>query len=186
MSARKLTPAAEVAQLRARIEELRNDLATVEVAPLPLEEASEQLKRWIDAQARRFAQDLPMMLRSLAEHPPRPTMARLVLDVTGRPSPSSETVFATADVGPLLCWLDGERLLERANEAFQSLQPYAGLPAAERPAARERLQAQLLRCEVQEEQIIRAAEASGEPIQRRGDCRVELVVTTDAALATIA
>ena len=83
------------------------------------------------------------------------------------------------DMAPMLCSLFGPELKARLGQAIESLPITPGPALKDRPARLQHLRDELDRLERGEERLIREAEAAGEPLERRGDARPEIVLAAN-------
>jgi hypothetical protein len=155
-----------LAELRAEIARVRDEIAALERAPLTLAEATAQLHARIDALA--------------AEAP----LATLVAPfrVPGAPGATLLPAPESRDFVPTVCALVGDVMKAELGEALAATYRTADgptpVPLAERAPRRQALRARLRVLEVEEERVILAAEAVGLAPLRREDADPDVVLTT--------
>jgi hypothetical protein len=158
-------------ELRALIRTTTADLAALESAPLPLEEAETQLAAALAHLASLYLPDAVLQQFARTPAPGMPTLELLL----GDPQYDVQHVHAcmAAAFGDLLLAAWGARLrgIYERDPALRA----AAVPTAERPARREALRQTLVELEVAEERAICEAERRGQRIDRRRDARPEIL-----------
>ena len=162
----------KVQKLRAEIAATQEELEWLADAALP----KADLKAAIAAAVSRDLGDEGAgLLHQIASGDPRAAGAAagqlLKLQAFTRPEPHAQGISAVnIDLGPLLSLVLGkEAIIAALHQRVDALSYTAGPPAAERPAKRSKLRAELRRLETAEEALIVAAEDAGEYIARRAD-----------------
>lgn len=164
----KLTPAAQLADIRARIAQIQADIDGLAGQPLPAPDALARLDGWIAHNAARF--DAFTTARSFTT---ASSHLLHVLEVKGGRT-GENTV--TVDLAPLVCAIFGTEVRRRLASAIEDQTTAPGPSMAERPALIERWNAALGGAERDEEAIIRAAEADGIRLARRPDAQPGIVL----------
>lgn len=171
-------------KIRAEIERVTAELAALETAPLPREEWRARLHTWIDAQSTEYARDIAFQIGWARD--PRPAPLRVV-KLPIQQGPSNLIAAAHTEGAGVLGWLLGDLLHERLDQLIDQAPDYeAGPPMAERPAQREKLEAELYRLEAREERAVRALEAPGRTERRRPEARPEFVLAWEDDLERLA
>lgn len=160
----------ELETLRARIGEVRDDLAALDAEPPSHDDLRAGLRRRLERGASEHAE-------RLKRNAPR-YVAGDVSDLLPLPVHDSRGLPSVVDVAPALALLLG---LDRACALFD---PYLtarpdGMPAADRAALRADYLAELDALELAEEAEIRRLQAAGEDVTRRADARPECVLALD-------
>lgn len=165
--------APRLAELRAKITQTKAELEALPDQPLPAADAIARLESWITTQAARF--DAAQAARSF-------TTQGAHIDVLQAQGLRNTDASVQTDLAPLLCSLFGPELKARLGEAIKALPGTPGPALKDRPARLQHLRDELDRLERGEERAIREAEAAGEPLERRGDARPEIVLLPDGML----
>jgi hypothetical protein len=164
----KLTPAAQLADIRARITQIQADSEALPAQPLPAADALARLDAWIRDQAARFDPARAARAFTTAGAP----LGKVLEAHGGRTGENSVSV----DLGAVLCAMFGPEIKRRMASVIENETTAGGPSLAERAALIERWTAELEALEFQEEGIIRAAEDAGERLARRPDARPEIVL----------
>jgi hypothetical protein len=163
----------ELSELRAQITEAQDRLESIEIAPAPRAEYLERIGRWVDHQAAQFKPEYAVSpLRDV-----RPRFDEVELGLLPVRGSNTGESIASADAGPLLCWLLGNEIKRRLGEVIESADLETGPPVAERPALRRKLEAELRELELREEALVVDAEAAGFVIPRRPDADPEIILS---------
>jgi hypothetical protein len=167
-----------LAEVRTALESAQAELARLPARPLPTAEAVERAHSWIDAKAaefngRRRAEAFTMAAPGLALERALAIEAEEI-----RPHQSA------ADPAPVLAWLFGDQLKAKLADEISGLDIAGPLPLAERAAEAQRLEAEIEGLEVQEEILVRALEQTGEPVERRADASIDIILAPDQELAS--
>ena len=165
--------APRLAELRDKIISTQAELATLPDQPLPAADALARLDAWIASEAARF--DPTQAARSFTDQVTRIN----ILEAQGLRNSDASVL---TDMAPMLCSLFGPEIRARLGEAIKALPLTPGPALKDRPARLQHLRDELDRLERGEERLIREAEAAGEPLERRGDARPELVLLPDGML----
>jgi len=166
-------------EIRGRVDALRLELEAAKaerdsVARLPQtpEETTAAVDRWIADTAARWQP--PIGSFAAPSDDGRLPCFSLMLPI---PDGAGGVVSVESQAESLLCVLFGDRvrvvLLERCEENLARFG--SGLPAGERRAKLEQLDARILQLERREEDLIDSAEAEGIEIDRRADANVWVV-----------
>lgn len=172
----------EIAAVRRQIERTQEALDEAINAGVPKVEYMERLQQWVEREARRFADNAEYRVSALRAPRPGssgPTLLRAPVHGSSQMAfegATSGPVFAEADVAGLLCWLFGDTLKQRLTELVEQSGYREGPPISDRPKLQRRLEEQADELGLQEERLIRTAEARGQRIHRREDCRPEIVL----------
>lgn len=142
-----------LASLRARVVELKAEIARADHAPAPLSEVEARIALAIERVANDWRADA-MLTQFTA-----PTPGRAPIGFAETINPPPAVVAPAALKAALLAEAKAE--IERHGGS--------GLPMHERPAERERLVAELLAVEQDEERAFLACERAGYAVERRGD-----------------
>jgi hypothetical protein len=165
----------ELSELRERIAETNERLATLEDAPVPKSEYQQRVSQWVDEKAASFRPEYAVS--PLRDVRPRFDEVELgLLPVRG--SNTGESV-ASADAGPLLCWLLGDTIKAKLAETIANADLAEGPPSADRLRLRAELQAELRRLELAEEVLICDAEQAGFVIPRRPDADPAVILALE-------
>jgi hypothetical protein len=178
------TNQAELARLRAALVGMTEQLQALDVQLLPREEWQARVSDWLARQAARFEDIALFHLRAGRSPIPGPASTLDLFSQMVGPAPGGRN-FAEVDLNQMLIWLHGPALKARLAELIAA-EPYdEGPPLADRPALKERLEAEIRETEIREELLIRAAEAQGVPdLQRRPDARPDIVLAWQDTLET--
>jgi hypothetical protein len=168
----------ELADLRERIAETNERLATLEDAPVPKSEYQQRVSQWIDRQAANFRPEYAVSpLRDVRPRFDEVSIAELPVRSSGGPE------VAVADAGAVLCWLLGDEIKRRLGEVIESADLETGPPTADRPKLRRDLEAELRRLELAEEALICDADAAGFNILRRPDADAAVILSLEVSPA---
>lgn len=148
----------EVADVRARIAEIKLELQANQTAPLSDEEALVKAKAMIDAHARTAQTGL-----ILAHLIHRDASARIGWPSDHQGVPIEPSAF------DLLCALDPKRMLEMLRKQISASDHIRGPHEDERNERIRALKGDLRAAEIDEEALICAAESRGHLIHRRAD-----------------
>ena len=159
--------AMRVDELRDKISSAQAELAALPDQPLPAADALARLNHWITAESAKFNPARAFTTEGSNLN---------VLELQGLRL-SENTV--SVDPTPMLCWLLGDTLKAKLTAAIEALPPSTGIPLKDRPAVAQRLRDEIARLETAEERLVREAEAAGEPLERRGDARPEIVLAAN-------
>lgn len=165
--------APRLAELRDKIISTQAELEALPDQPLPAADALARLDAWIASEAARF--DPTQAARSFTDQGTRIN----ILEAQGLRNSDASVL---TDMAPMLCSLFGPEIRARLGEAIKALPLTPGPALKDRPARLQHLRDELDRLERGEERLIREAEAAGEPLERRGDARPELVLLPDGML----
>jgi hypothetical protein len=169
----------ELADLRERIAETNERLATLEDAPVPKSEYQQRVSQWIDRQAANFRPEYAVSpLRDV-----RPRFDEVELGLLPVRGSNTGESIASADAGPLVCWLMGDAIKAKLAETIANADLPEGPPSAERPALRRKLEAELRELELREEALIVDAEAAGFSIPRRPDADAAVILSLEVSPA---
>jgi hypothetical protein len=166
-----------LAEIRSALETAQAALARLPERPLPASEAIERASAWIDAKAAEFGAS--RRAEAFAQAAPGLALERALAIDAEEVRPHQ---FA-ADTAPLVAWLLGDQLKAKLEAEISALELTDPLPAAKRAAEQQRLETEILNLEIEEEQITRALELAGEPIERRADCNLAVILAPDDELA---
>lgn len=169
-----------VEELRETIEGKRREIEAIEVAPQTMAEAMAAFDAWCDRAAQEAVDALP--IRRLLD----PVAARAGLTV----QPIARSADATPDASPIaqaalgMVFLTCRDTLREVIEGQVAdlLGGRDAISADERAARTDRARAELLALELAEEAAIRAMEAAGITIARRGDADPRALLAADASL----
>ena len=164
----------EIDSLRTRLVECQSEREAIETAPVPRDEAIENVRTFIHRQSERYQRTLA--IGSLVGAGSRVDSMTIIL-----PNPI-EGLQREQVLGLALCRLAPkaveETLIAKIDEHLEQHTP--GLPSAERPARVEQLQREARDLEREEEQLIRDAEDGGVEILRRSDADPLIVLGLSA------
>jgi hypothetical protein len=162
-----------IAAMRADIAEIQSDMDAPQ-GMINADEAIERLKLWIGQRAKEFEEMHLWSRLCAAPAYPGPNNRDF------RPFAfDSKTPTGNVDLTPLLCWLAGPTIADRAADMLRARIPEGALTSKEAAAHAAQRKARLRELEVAEELLIRESDSAGEPIPRRGDARPEIVLTED-------
>lgn len=164
----KLTPAAQLADIRARLTQIQADIDGLAAQTLPAADAIARLDAWIRDQSARF--DPAHAARTFT------TANSHLLHVCDARGGRQGENAVQVDLAPVLCGLFGPEIKRRLASVIENEAGTPGPSLAERPEILDRWNAELERLEREEEAIIRAAETAGERLARRPDARPEIVL----------
>lgn len=164
----KLPAAARLADIRAQIIKVRDDIEGMAAQPLPIADAMGRLDAWIAHNTARF--DAGRAARTFT------TDRALLGEVFAVQGLKTSENAVSTDLAPLLCTIFGAEIRQRLAAAIQAQTTTAGPSMAERPRVMAALEATLQRLETQEEQLIRESETAGERLARRADARPAVVL----------
>lgn len=175
-----------MSKFREKVQKLRADVAATQEELEWLGDAAVPKSDLKAALAAAVSRDLgdegAGLLHQIASGDPRASgeaAAQLLkLQAFTRREPHAAGISAVSiDLAPLLGLLLGkEAIIAALNQRVDALSYTAGPPAAERPAKRDKLRAELRRLEIAEEALIVASEDAGEPIARRADADPAVVL----------
>ena len=162
--------APRLAQLRDGIISIQAELEALPDQPLPAADALARLDAWIASQSASFGAS--QAARAFTDQGSR-------IDILEAQGLRNSDASVLTDLAPMLCALFGPELKARLGEAIKALPRAQGPALKDRPARLQHLRDELDKLERGEERLIREAEAAGEPLERRGDARPEIVLAID-------
>lgn len=176
------TPEADITKLRETRAALLAELEGLDGAELPPDEWRSRAHAWLDRMAEQgeslFAYGL-RGARSTEYHQPRVNALEIAVARGGH-------ALASVDLGAFAALLLRDALRDRIDRTIAAESYDYGLPLAERPRRRAKLEDQIHAIEVREELLIRAAQGDGVTIQRRADAKPELVLAWQDELEQLA
>lgn len=168
------TPADQVARLRARLDELRLNLRLVDAAPLPLAIVKTMAREKIERLAERGRPNVTTAAEGRREF----EFASISIESFGSFGRIGQRVF---DAEATFAWLHRAELLAAIDREIDACGVDDGaLDDEARAAAREKILADMLECERDEEAVISEAGASGVRIDRRRDADPRAVLNLRA------
>lgn len=165
-----MTHREEVAALRERITALQAERRTIELQARTRGAVRAEIERTVTDWQERGAAALTREVQRAALGATPDLLA-----VHGAGSAAGGVAHVRLDLGPLLVSVLGAAAMRKALFATLEQVP-EGLDAAARAARLVEIDAELDRLEAQEEQAIEMSELDGDPIERRGDARPEIVL----------
>lgn len=167
-------PEKDLFRLREQIDRLKSEHDRLDTDHLPPEEWRTRLHDWLKREALAFEDSVRF---NLSAHRVPPTGHRPEIETFDLPVRSGVGFdVARVSAAGLLAWLLRDTLLERINSIVDEAQYPFGLPAADRPARRSKLNEQIGQLEAQEELAARALETAGREVVRRIDAQPKFVL----------
>jgi hypothetical protein len=167
----------QLAKKRGEILDITDELTWLAEAPLVREEVKRRVESAIDALAAEFDGN-PSVLAN-PESKVCDLMQMLTLPVGVYQKGDSGFGSGAIKLGPLLAWLFGDTIRQRLHAAIDQLDYRPGPAMIERPERIKALQEKLRGLEVDEEDLIVAAEALGVSIARRADVDPAVILAFD-------
>lgn len=173
---------AVVDQLREAVAEAKAELARIEAAPVPVNEAMAALSGWIDRTATAAVDRLGLGHLLEPNRAAQGLRLPVVLNRTeGGPVP--DTSAALDVLFGLVLAVNRDAVLNLVADQLGDLADgRTVIPSAERASRIEAARADLLEAELCEEAAIRQLEALGLDVQRRSDADPRAVLASDASL----
>lgn len=170
----------KVEELREAIEDKLQEIEAIEVAPQTMAEAMAAFDAWCDRAAHEAVDSLS--IRRLLH--PAATREGLTIQPTARSINATPDASHIAQTALGLVFLTCRDTLRDVIEGQLAdlLGRREALSADERAARTDRARAELLEMELVEEAAIRAMEAAGIPLARRGDADPRALMAADASL----
>lgn len=160
------TPSNAVERIRVELAGLAADRARIESAPRPRDVLKAEARKAVEALAARGRPDVAGIISGRPGASLWPTLSPLHLGLVSKDIPFVPS--SAVDAGALLAWLAPDQIIERLEQELdRELGDSPGISDEERAASLAALDSQRLSLERDEEAMIRAAEASGQVIQRR-------------------
>jgi len=175
--------------VRGKVAALKAERARVKAAPLPRKEVQERVRAEVARLGSGFRPDVSGLLRPAGDPPDLLGVAGLAHG-SGHVAPNRSPLFSAQlaqevarGTVALLAALAPQALEDRLMAAVDEElgEKPAGLPSAERPELLAKLDAELLRLEIAEEQFIEATERDGRPVKRRADANPAAVLGLEDA-----
>lgn len=164
----------QVDTLREQIDSLQGEKDAILASLLPPHEAAQRAQSMVDTLAAKFTADASYRLSDVLRAEGNPHQSGLFsYDIFSR---AGLDHTHTLDLGPMLAFFFGDEIKAKLASTIESMTYESGPPAADRPELIVEIDAELLRLERQEEQVISEAESCGFEIVRRPDANPEIVL----------